>query len=330
MNRERVLIIKHGFSETCDHHISPVVSFGDVFRCTCLLEDFKGSHVTWITARSAYDLLAHNHLIDRLVLADSPNDLPAEGMPDRFDTIINLEKQKDWCEFAASMSAKQQFGFRDWSSTGPEAFYPASAAALADGLGRENYRPLQETLFQLIGREWSGQRYHLGYRPKVVPIYDVGLNHRVGPKWPTKVWPEKKWKQLYRELNKKYAISWQQSLNSIRHYIDWLSSCRLVVTSDSLGLHLCLALDSRVVALFGPTAAEQVYLYGQGIKLTPQCDRRCIPCFRSSCDYNDTCMDYISVGSVIEAVDMLLEGRPAIEKSTVQHRETQTPIATGI
>ena len=43
--KKAVLIIKHGFSETCDHKISPIVSYGDVFRCTCLLESFKDCQV---------------------------------------------------------------------------------------------------------------------------------------------------------------------------------------------------------------------------------------------------------------------------------------------
>ena len=92
MSRPSVLIIKHGFSETCDHKVSPIVSYGDVFRCTCLLEDLRGHHVTWITAQAAKDLLAENHLIDDLILADSPEQLPAERIRPRYDSIINLEK----------------------------------------------------------------------------------------------------------------------------------------------------------------------------------------------------------------------------------------------
>jgi len=306
MGQKKVLIIKHGFSETCDHSVSSIVSFGDVFCSTCLLEDFKGWHVTWISAVAARDLLVENHLIDELILADKPEQIGQDRILDHYDSVINLEKQKDWCEFAAGLSAKDHYGFKDGAAEGGECFYPASLQALSAALGRERFCPLQETLFKTIGREWTGQHYVLGYQPKVVPIYDIGLNHHVGPKWPTKAWPKKYWDELHDRLAERYAVSWQQSLNSIRHYIDWLASCRLIITNDSLGLHLALGLNRKLVALFGPTATEQIYLYGNGIKLTPPCEYACMPCFQSQCDLERSCMEDISVDMVLEAVEMLL------------------------
>ena len=309
MDRKRLLLIKHGFSETCDHHVSGVVSYGDVFSCTCLLEDFKGYEVTWISSPLCYDLLAENHLIDRLVLADSPSDLSDGEVGGEYEIVVNLEKQRDWCEFAAGVAGEQRYGFRDWTGSCEEGFYPESAAALARGLARYDFRPLQETLYATVGRQWNGQRYVLGYQPRVATIYDVGLNYNVGSKWPTKAWPGHLWEELHYELSKDYAVCWQQSLNSVRHYIDWLASCRLIVTCDSLGLHLGLGLKKKVVGLFGPTAAEQVYMYGCGVKITPVCERSCLPCYQSQCAFDDdTCMTYIPVDMVREAVDMLLRG----------------------
>jgi len=331
MDRKTVIIIKHGFSETCDHSVSPIVSFGDVFRCTCLLEDFKDSHVTWITAQSAKDLLEGNHLIDQLILADSPVELPPDAIRNRYDLVINLEKQRDWCQFAAALEAQEHYGFRDWATTGDDAFYPASAAALSAGLQRGDYRPMQETLFATVARQWHGQRYVLGYQPRVTEIYDIGLNHHVGPKWPTKVWPRQHWETLHDQLAPKYAVCWQQSLNSIRHYLDWLASCRLIVTTDSLGLHLALGLNKKVVALFGPTAAQQVYLYGCGAKLTPICDRNCIPCFQPRCDFPETCMEDLPPDLVAEVVDLVMAGKPVPARPVVKRvRTVKTPVVAAI
>jgi len=307
MPKQSILIIKHGFSEICDHNLSPVVSYGDVFRCTCLLEEYRGARVTWITAHKALDLLGGNHLIDQLILADMPEEIPAGFIADRYDVVINLEKNRDWCEFAANLTAESKYGFRDWQAVGEDCFYPASANALARALNGDHYRTLQEMLFQTVGREWNGQRYVLGYQPKVVEIYDVGLNHHVGPKWPNKTWPKGHWQQLHNRLARgNYALCWQQSLDSIRHYIDWLASCRVIVTCDSLGLHLALALRKKVVALFGPTAAEQIHMYGLGVKLTPALERDCMPCFHSQCQTETCCMEHIPVDMVGDAVDMLL------------------------
>ena len=318
MAQRKVLIIKHGFSETCDSEVSTIVSYGDVFRCTCLLEDFRDCHVSWVTAVKAEELLVGNHLIDRLILADLPLQLPPGQIEDRYDTVINLEKHRDWCTFAEALSADQKYGFKDWHTGGKDCFYPDSAEALGEGLDRINDTPLQETLFRTVGRQWTGQRYVLGHGSGVLPIYDIGLNYHVGPKWPNKAWPRACWQELHARLSEQnYSISWQQSLGSVRHYIDWLASSRMIVTCDSLGLHLALGLGRKVVSLFGPTIPEQVYMYGLGLKLTPNCDRPCVPCFNRRCIYQDCCMEHIPIDTVTEAVDMLLPRR-AVTKTIAE------------
>jgi len=327
MGRRRLLIIKHGFSETCDHKVSSVVSLGDVFRCTCLLEAFYGWEVTWITSVAAADLLTENHLIDHLYLADEPKSLPDGAISGHYDKLVNLEKQQDWCEFALEVSAGERFGFRDWAASGDEAFYPASAKALATALHGHEYRSMQETLFATIGLEWRGERYRLGYRPRIIPIYDIGLNHHVGSKWPTKLWPKKNWDALYNILSEHYSVSWQQSLNSVRHYIEWLSSNRLIITCDSLGLHLAIGLRRKLVGLFGPTSAELIYLYGLGMKVTAPCDRSCMPCFQSRCDYSESCMDMITVDMVVDAVRELMPPQSRIQPPRI---EAATPIGAAL
>ena len=310
--RKSVLIIKHGYSETCDHNISSTISYGDVFRCTCLLDYYRDREVTWISANAAEDLLAGNHLIDHLILADSPAELPSGIMKQFYNTVINLEKQRDWCEYTEQMSADKKYGFKDWAACDDSAYYPESAAALSEGLERDNFRPLQETLFKSIGLDWSGERYSLGYVPKVKEIYDIGLNCHVGSKWPVKNWPKEHWNDLHDNLvGQNYAVSWQQSLNSIKHYIDWLASCKLIVTCDSLGLHLAIALKKKIIALFGPTPSRQIYMYGLGVKLTPGAEHNCIPCFMPKCPKEKSCMYDIKVDTVADSVNMLLRKHKA-------------------
>ena len=48
MNKEKVLIIKLGYSETLDGEIGKVTSLGDVLRSTVLLHLYKDAHVTWL------------------------------------------------------------------------------------------------------------------------------------------------------------------------------------------------------------------------------------------------------------------------------------------
>jgi len=80
------------------------------------------------------------------------------------------------------------------------------------------------------------------------------------------------------------------------------------VSSDSLGLHICLALKKNVIGLFGPTPAIEVYMYGCGIAVTARAPYECIPCCKPVCDKKKQCMEYISAERVYEHVRKMLAG----------------------
>lgn len=95
---------------------------------------------------------------------------------------------------------------------------------------------------------------------------------------------------------------------TIREYMALLSLCDVVLTGDTMGLHASLALDRRVVALFGPTSPWEIDLYGGGEKIITELD--CVCCYRGVCDRSPNCMQSIGVESVIAAVKEQL-GRTA-------------------
>jgi heptosyltransferase-2 len=74
----------------------------------------------------------------------------------------------------------------------------------------------------------------------------------------------------------------------------------VVVTGDTLAMHLSLALGRRTVVLFGPTSASEIELYGLGEKVVP--DMTCLSCYKTSCDFIPNCMDLISTGMVEQAL----------------------------
>jgi heptosyltransferase-2 len=102
------------------------------------------------------------------------------------------------------------------------------------------------------------QEAHFEEKPK------IGLNHKIGGKWPHKAWPMENWERLANLIGE--PATWQYG-DTLEDYIKWVGSCRIIVTNDSLGLHLALAMDKKVVALFGPTNPDEVFMYGQGDKL---------------------------------------------------------------
>ena len=307
--RKRVLIIKPGYSETLDSDDSGVVSLGDILRTTVILHLFPPDHfhVTWLTDKKAIPLLKGNSHIHRLLAVNSftPHLLLSEW----FDIVVNFEKEPGICAVSDRIPAWRRYGFRLDPQSHSAVAYDYSDEALSfttDSMAKRNKeKSWSVILFEMLGHEYTGQPYLLGYRPKSEIRYDVGLNHLIGNKFPLKRWPEVQWQALNDELSLQNSVCWQQGDSDIEDYIEWIASCRLLVTNDSLGLHIALALGKPVVALFGPTIATEVE-GGNLIKIKPPLDWECVPCMETHCYRNDPCIARISVKSVSQAVADLL------------------------
>lgn len=88
--------------------------------------------------------------------------------------------------------------------------------------------------------------------------------------------------------------------NNLDRFAAFINLCKIVVTGDTVALHIAIALKRPVVAIFGPTCAPEVELYGRGEKIISTLD--CAPCYRNSCERIPNCMDLIMVDQVFDAV----------------------------
>lgn len=75
----------------------------------------------------------------------------------------------------------------------------------------------------------------------------------------------------------------------------------LLVTGDTLAMHLAIAAQRWVVAVFGPTCAQEIDLFGRGRKIVTPLS--CSPCYRRSCDIAPSCMDSIAPALVLAAIE---------------------------
>jgi heptosyltransferase-2 len=94
-----------------------------------------------------------------------------------------------------------------------------------------------------------------------------------------------------------------------------VAACDLVVTGDSFGMHLAIALKKWTVAWFGPTCSQEIDLYGRGVKI--QTHASCSPCWKRDCQKNPMCYDLVSVDELVAAVEkglMAVSAKP-LEKS---------------
>ncbi len=307
MAKEKVLIIKLGLSETLVGEISRKTSLGDVLRSTVLLPLYKNAHVTWLVEEQAYPLLKGNKLINRILPYDLTTVLQLQG--ERFDTIINLEKVAGICALSDSLTAWRRFGFRFDPDSGTARAYAGAQHALEicfnpkDKIAHPEY--WEEVLFSMVGEKWKGEIPTLGYKPRSKVKYDIGFNHNVGAKWPIKAWPAEYWKELEGLIGDSYTVTWQEGLESIEKYIEWINSMRLIVTNDSLGLHIAHALGKKIIALFGPTKAGEIYIK-DGEKILPEGEYDCMPCLSTRCVKERPCMYEITPERVFKAIKKLI------------------------
>ncbi len=314
----RILILKTGYSETlAPEDCGRTVSLGDVLRTTPLLRLFRRDLVTWVTDESALPLLRGAEGIDRLVgfTRAAVDVLTTEP----FDVVINLDRDPELCALADAIQARHRYGFRATVHDG-EAPGGGVLAEFTDSESRRlNRKSVQQLLFETVGAIWNGEEYVVGCDPRVPVTSDVALNTNVGRKWPQKRWPPSRWDELESILRAAgYAVTRQDTqppevCTHIPDYVAWLASAVVVVTADSLGLHVALALRKRVVALFGPTPAQEVHLYGRGVALLPDPSPACAPCLRSTCQAARHCMDDIRPDLVARHVEQLLSRGASVD-----------------
>ena len=195
---------------------------------------------------------------------------------------------------------------------------------MADILGLAG-RP-HRYVFELTDAERARGRAHLESIGLDMERPVIGLNTGAGGRWPLKQWREEGYLELVARLgrddgevqflllggpgerarNERLKSAATVRLhdpgcdNPPRHFAGLLSHCDVVVTGDTLAMHLALALKKRTVILFGPTSAAEIDLYGLGEKVVPKME--CLSCYKNSCDFVPNCMDLISTDMVEGAV----------------------------
>ena len=127
-----------------------------------------------------------------------------------------------------------------------------------------------------------------------------------GAKWPTKLWPVQNWQELCSiltdefglgvvltgspdetEENKRIADSAPGVVDltgrtGLKVLAEIFRQCDLVISPDTGPMHLAAAVETPVVALFGPTAPWRTGPFGPG-HMVLRTGEDCSPCFKKSC-----------------------------------------------
>ncbi|MBN1475906.1 glycosyltransferase family 9 protein [Candidatus Sumerlaeota bacterium] len=210
-----------------------------------------------------------------------------------------------------------------------------------------NTKPVQQVVCEMVGLEWSGDLYLFEAAPAAVarctafesahPALQgralIGVSTGCGPGFPTKRWTVENVVGLLRgllshprtealllggererEFNREILGRVGDRVidggcdNSFDEFVGLLMACDAVVSTDSMPMHLAVAVGKPVVALFGPTTAREVELGPRSEKVITDLD--CSPCYLTSCPKTDhggaLCMERMGPEPVLDALGRLL------------------------
>lgn len=205
----------------------------------------------------------------------------------------------------------------------------------------KNQKTYQEMIYEIAELDYHGEdyifvlqeeakekaRYYFKKKKITAEKICVGLNTGAGTKFETKQWPKEYFLRLINLLNQKLKVNVfllggprEKELNlyleknsstkiyntgndnSLAEFAGFLSLMDIVVSSDTLAMHLALALKKKVVVFFGPTCPQEIELYGRGAKLFAGVS--CSPCYKQTCP-DPRCMKKITPEQVFKEVKKL-------------------------
>ncbi|MEK6928832.1 MAG: glycosyltransferase [Nanoarchaeota archaeon] len=94
--------------------------------------------------------------------------------------------------------------------------------------------------------------------------------------------------------------------NDLYEFPALISICSIIITSDTLGLHISLALKRKTIVLVGPTSSAELDMYSSGEKIIAKSN--CICCYKKECES----MEKIDINEIIKAIDKLSDEKITI------------------
>jgi heptosyltransferase-2 len=310
--------------------------------------------LTWLTREDAAELLLHLDSIDRIVSVESEGidqirgetfdlclNLDNEPLASSIANQIQSREKRGYildtrgCVIAAN----------------PEAG-PWLRMACFDRIKKENRSTYQEHMRRIVGipsdpidpiqidltdkeKEFADVRLHdLGIK-EAKPI---AFNTGAGSRWLTKRWPMESFLELSlllaessmdrilllggpQEDKENQLLAAERpdrfvypGVLPLRRFMAMVARCGLLVTADTLALHVGLGANVPTVVLFGPTSATEIEGTGPLLKVTPPIECECY--YRQECSRTTSCMAEISPETVANALagegwlEALSQGEP--------------------
>jgi heptosyltransferase-2 len=157
----------------------------------------------------------------------------------------------------------------------------------------------------------------------------IGINAGASNRWQFKKWRKEGFMQVIKHLSKEYNCAFllfggkneielnkelvkvaknifdTGSGNTLRELASYINLVDVLITGDTLALHIAAALDKQVVCIFGPTSSAEIEEYGIIKKIVPEMD--CLVCYRNTCDFKPNCMELVTDEMIYNTVKTILD-----------------------
>lgn len=240
-----------------------------------------------------------------------PAEIKAGFGKDAFGNLIPLDKRS---EYAVRLGIDDELKFRKNQKTYQEISFEQV------GLKFEK----EEYFFEVsqADRAYARDVYHDLGMVSDLPV--VGLNTGSGPRFAGKKLPLNAYIEIAERLTKegcRVALlgghqekerneiiekSVSEKIynlgchHTIKQFAAMMDHCDLVMTGDTLAMHIAIAMKKEIVVFFASTCAAEIELYGRGIKLVSELE--CAPCYLRLCPIDEKCMKIFPVERILKQV----------------------------
>ena len=267
---------------------------------TSLKEKYgQDSHITWVIEESSKEILYNNPYVDRILPYNNETALILQQ--EKFDVLLSLEVAPPSTLIANLIDSKEKYGFYFDKDGHPSAYNKGAAGYLetvfSNKLSKNCKKSHQEMLFNNVELEYHKQDYVLSledyekdYASKI--IHDkkrklAGINVGSGGRWVSKMWHPDLIIEFIKKIHKDYDVillggkreedllkKIEDSIkkkgistlknnpgNSVREFMAVIDACDLIITGDTMALHLAIGLKKKTIALFFCTPPWQIEDY---------------------------------------------------------------------
>jgi ADP-heptose:LPS heptosyltransferase len=214
-----------------------------------------------------------------------------------------------------------------------------------DDLKRENRQTYQKHIYKIcnldtkiekpqIKLDIQSERFAENFKiEKQLSNYSkiIGINTGGGGRWELKKWINSYYIDLIKiikelnpeigillfggpeeiEMNRKIGAELQDIIidtgcnNSIQDFSALINLCNVFFTSDSLGMHISVALNKTTIVLVGPTSPWELEVFGNG-EVIYNNELTCIACYKSTCDFVVNCMNSMKPEFIYSKIEKYL------------------------